>query len=80
MPASCTWPNSSTPCAPGSRPGCLIEDAHASTAAVKLAMIAYDTGCRIAWDAQQQQIPGNPAAAKLLQREYRTPWKHPSVA
>jgi predicted dehydrogenase len=60
-------------------PGCLIEDAHQSTASVKLAMIAYETGCRIAWDAQQQQIPGNPAAAKLLQREYRPPWKHPSV-
>jgi predicted dehydrogenase len=61
-------------------PGCLIEDAYQSTASVKLAMIAYETGCRIAWDAQQEQIPGNPAAAKLLQREYRAPWKHPSAA
>jgi predicted dehydrogenase len=62
------------------QPGCLIEDAYRSTAAVKLAMIAYDTGCRITWDAQQEQIPDNPAAAKLLQREYRKPWKHPFVA
>jgi len=59
------------------QPGCLIDDAYRSTASVKLAMIAYDTGCRIAWDAQQEQITGNPAAARLLQREYRKPWKHP---
>ena len=61
-------------------PGCLTEDAYQSTASVKLAMIAYNTGCRIAWDAQQEQIPDNPGAARLLQREYRKPWKHPFVA
>jgi predicted dehydrogenase len=59
------------------QPGCLIEDAYRSTASVKLAMIAYETGCKIAWDAQQEQIADNPAAAKLLQREYRKPWIHP---
>jgi predicted dehydrogenase len=59
------------------QPGCLIEDAFASTASVKLAMIAYDTGSKVVWDAVQEQIPGNPAAAALLQREYRPPWKHP---
>ncbi len=59
------------------QPGCLIEDAYASTAAVKLAMIAYDTGARITWDADQEQIIGNPAGAQLLRREYRSPWKHP---
>jgi len=61
-------------------PGCLIEDAYQSTATVKLAMIAYDTGCRITWDAPQEQILDQPAAVKLLQREYRKPWKHPFVA
>jgi len=59
------------------QPGCLIPDAFASTAAVKLAMIAYDTGSKITWDAEKEQIPGNPAAAALLKREYRAPWKHP---
>jgi predicted dehydrogenase len=62
------------------QPGCLIEAAHRSTASVKLAMIAYETGCRIVWDAQQERIPDNPAAAKLLQREYRKPWRHPFLA
>jgi predicted dehydrogenase len=58
-------------------PGCLAEDAFASTAAVKLAMIAYDTGSKITWDARNEDIVANPAAAALLQRPYRQPWKHP---
>jgi predicted dehydrogenase len=58
-------------------PGCRIEDAFASTSAVKLAMIAYDTGSKITWDAGKEEIVGNPAAAALLQRAYRPPWKHP---
>jgi predicted dehydrogenase len=58
-------------------PGCLAEDAYASTTAVKLAMISYDTGSKVSWDAAQEQIPGNPPAAQLLKREYRPPWKHP---
>lgn len=59
------------------QPGCLIEDALRSTATVKLAMIAYDTGSKIAWDAAKEGIVGNPTAAQHLQREYRQPWKHP---
>jgi predicted dehydrogenase len=57
--------------------GCTIADAHLSTTAVKLAMIAYDTSARIAWDAQKEQIVGHPAAARLLLRAYRAPWQHP---
>lgn len=59
------------------QPGCLTEDALRSTAMVKLAMIAYDTGSKITWDAAKEQIVGNPAASKLLKRDYRQPWKHP---
>jgi len=40
-------------------------------------MISYDTGCKITWDSQQEQILGNEPGAKLLKREYRAPWKHP---
>lgn len=58
-------------------PGCLAEDAFASTATVKLAMISYDTGAKIAWDARTEQIVGHAGAAALLKREYRAPWKHP---
>ena len=59
------------------QPGCTIEDGYRSTTTVKLAMIAYDVGVKIAWDEKSEQIVGNPAAAELLQRPYRAPWKHP---
>ena len=59
------------------QPCCLIEDAYQSTTTVKLAMIAYDTGAKIAWDAASEQIVGNPAASRLLKRDYRAPWQHP---
>ncbi len=58
-------------------PMCLPEDAFRSTATVQLAMIAYRTGSRVVWDAAKEQIVGNPAAEKLLKREYRAPYKHP---
>ena len=61
------------------QPGCLIEDAYLSTATVKLAMIAYDAGCRITWDAGKEQIVNNEAAAQLLKRDYRKPWQHPAA-
>ncbi len=56
---------------------CLIDDAYRSTAAVKLAMISYDTGTKVTWDEKGETIPGNPSAAKLLKRDYRRPWMHP---
>jgi predicted dehydrogenase len=59
------------------QPGCTIADAHESTSTVKLAMIAYDTGAKITWDAAAEKIAGHADAAKLLKREYRSPWKHP---
>jgi len=59
------------------QPICLPEDAWRSTATVQLAMIALETGSTVHWDAAARQIPGNPAAAGLLKREYRKPWTHP---
>jgi len=59
------------------QPGCLSEDAYASTATVKLAMIAYETGTSVSWDPDNETIPDNAAASKLLKREYRKPWHHP---
>jgi predicted dehydrogenase len=54
-----------------------IAEAHLSTTVVKLAMIAYETGTRIEWDAKFERITNSPEAAKLLKRAYRAPWKHP---
>jgi predicted dehydrogenase len=59
------------------QPSCRIDDAHLSTTTVKLAMIAYDTGTKLSWDSQREQIVGNSAAEKLLKRDYRKPWTHP---
>jgi predicted dehydrogenase len=59
------------------QPVCTTEEGYYSTAAVKLAMIAYDVESKISWDRESQTITGNPNAAELLQRQYRKPWKHP---
>lgn len=56
---------------------CTVADAHLSTTAVKLAMISYEVGARVMWDAQKEIISGHPNAAKLVQRAYRAPWQHP---
>ena len=56
---------------------CPPEDAYRSTAAVQLAMIALESGGRVDWDADTEQVAGNPAAAALLKRDYRGPWVHP---
>jgi hypothetical protein len=64
----------------GKQPGVSLEEGFRSTATVKLAMIAYDTATKVAWDAKTEQIPDNPAAAALLKRPYRAPWKHPYTA
>ena len=56
---------------------CTVEEGYNSTTTVKLAMIAYDTGCKILWDRDSHNIIGNPEATGLLKREYRSPWVHP---
>jgi predicted dehydrogenase len=58
-------------------PAATVEDAHFSTSSAQLAMIAYETGCRIEWDGGAERILGNDAAARLLKRDYRAPWQHP---
>jgi predicted dehydrogenase len=58
-------------------PSCTIEDAFKSTTTVQLAMIAYETRSVVNWDAAKVEIIDNPAAAMLLKRDYRQPWKHP---
>lgn len=56
---------------------CTMEEGFRSTGTVKLAMIAYDMGAKIAWDEEAERIVDNPKANALLKREYRAPWKHP---
>ncbi len=56
---------------------CPPAEAYRSTATVQLAMIALEAGGRIEWDATAEQVRDNPAASRLLKREYRGPWTHP---
>ncbi len=62
------------------QPSCTAEEGHYSTTTVKLAMIAYDMERKIVWDRESQTIVDDREAAKLLKRQYRTPWKHPYSA
>jgi predicted dehydrogenase len=61
----------------GAKPSCTVEDAWKSTTMVQLAMIAYDAGRTISWDATSAKIVNDGAAGKALLRPYRAPYKHP---
>jgi len=53
-----------------------IEDGHRSTTTCLLGNVALRSKERLEWDvANQKLIKGSPAAQKLLDREYRAPWK-----
>lgn len=60
-------------------PSCPLDDAARSTACVQLAMIAYKTGSRVAWDGARGETSGPPEAAALLRRAYRAPYRHPAA-
>ena len=59
---------------------CTVDDAFLSTASVQLAMISYETGSQVRWDAASNTIPGNDNAKKLLARPYRRGYRRPSVS
>jgi predicted dehydrogenase len=63
-----------------SRPIADVEDGHISTASCILANLAMDLGRSLAYDPQQRLVVGDPEATARLQRPYRAPWRHPSVA
>lgn len=56
---------------------CPIDQGFMATTTVQLGMIAYESNSVVQWDQSSEGIPGNAAAARLLLREYRSPWKHP---
>jgi predicted dehydrogenase len=61
----------------GKKPSCTPEDAAKSTATVQLAMIAYHTGAKLAFDGAAVKVTNHVEANKMLKREYRKGWKHP---
>jgi predicted dehydrogenase len=64
----------------GGRPICDIEIGHRSTVMSLLGMLSLKLGRSVKWDGEKEVILDDPEANKLLQREYRSPWKYPKVA
>jgi predicted dehydrogenase len=56
------------------QPNSDVESGHRISTACHLANIALKTGRKIRWDADKEEIIGDPEAAKLLVRPYRAPW------
>ena len=52
---------------------------HRSATVCHLGNIAIRTGRKIQWDPVKETILGGAEAAKLTTKEYRPPWKLPSV-
>ena len=50
------------------------EEAHHVTTVSHLGNLAYRTQAEVAWDAENERITNNPAAAALITPPYRAPW------
>jgi hypothetical protein len=57
-----------------------IEQGHISSASCILANLSAKIGRSIHWDAARGRIQGDEQANSLLERPYRAPWSHPTVA
>jgi predicted dehydrogenase len=51
-----------------------LESGHRVATACHLANISMKTGRKVVWDAQKEEIVGDPDANRLLVRPYRAPW------
>jgi predicted dehydrogenase len=60
-------------------PICDIEVGHRATSLALLAILSLKLGRGIVWDGKKQTIPNDPEACKLLTRDYRSPWKYPTM-
>ncbi len=62
------------------RPNSDVEIGHNSMIACHLANIAQRLGRQIKWDVDKERVIGDPGAQKEVSREYRTPWKLPTIS
>ncbi|QDU63201.1 Inositol 2-dehydrogenase [Planctomycetes bacterium Pan216] len=58
---------------------CPLEEGHRSTIFAHLANIALATGQKLDWDAENERFTNSPEANELLEYEYRSPYKLPTV-
>jgi len=56
------------------RPIADVEDGHRTAVACHLANISLQTGRKLRWDAQREDIVNDPEASAMLERPYRSPW------
>ena len=56
-------------------PVCDVEIGHRSATVCHLGNIAIRTGRKITWDPAREAIVGDPEAAAMLSKPYRSPWK-----
>lgn len=56
-----------------------IEQGHISTASCILANMSLELGRSLAWDQEKHQVIGDDEANKMLAREYREGYEHPTV-
>jgi len=59
----------------GKRSPADVEGGHYSSNPGHLLNIAWRTGRKIRWDAENEQIIGDPEANELVTKKYRPPWK-----
>lgn len=56
------------------QPNSDLESAHRVATVCHLANISLRTGRKIRWDAEKEEIIGDPESARMLMRPYRAPW------
>jgi predicted dehydrogenase len=56
------------------QPASNLEEEHGVASACHLANISLRLGRKIRWDAEQEEIVGDPEASAMLERPYREPW------
>lgn len=61
------------------RPRSDVEIGHKSVIACHLGNIAARLRTQVQWNPKQEKILGNPEAERLAGREYRAPWKLPTI-
>ena len=64
----------------GTKPVADIEEGHISTASCIIANLSMQLGRAIKYDPVKKIVIGDEEATRLLQRPYRQPWIHPSLA
>ena len=62
----------------GKRPVADILEGHISSASCILANLSMELGRELRWDAEKEQVIGDPEANRRLARHYRGDWVHPT--